>query len=349
MRRLTLILSDLYLPEEASDTPFSQPIGMPNLDGLLRFAGARRRIGEWRTWLAEQLGETALARMPIAQACQMQFQNHEARLGWLATPVHLEARLDHVRMVDRGVLRIEPGQRAAWCDEFARVFGPQYSLIDVGERGFLLNGIAPTAAQTHDPTRVLDSDIAAALPRGPEAAELRRLGAEIEMWLHRAPLNARRERSRELRISALWLWGGGLPSPTEPAAARKPGRTAPDVHFFGGDPFLLSLAGWFADSQKCPNNLAPAPASFAALDSKVDHAVVELTPMTGPAHESLHSLDAQWFAAVRAALANGSLGTFDLVANDRCFQIPSRQGWKFWRRKVSWLEQMRSDTRRAKA
>ena len=40
------------------------------------------------------------------------------------------------------------------------------------------------------------------------AGELRRLGTEIEMWLHGAPFNTARERDAgKRRISALWLWG----------------------------------------------------------------------------------------------------------------------------------------------
>ena len=344
MRRLTLILSDLYLPEEAAGSASSPPpVDLPGLDWLLRFAERPRRIDDWRTWLAGQLGKTRFARLPVALACEMKLLNRGIGDAWLATPVHLEARLDHVRLVDRGVLRIEAHQRAAWCEEFARVFGPQYSLHDIGERAFLLTGIAPTAAQTRDPLRLLDSDIAGALPRGPEAAELRRLGAEIEMWLHRAALNSRRERARELRISALWLWGGGL-APDEHRAA----SIAPmgEVRFHGDDPFLRALAESFARSHEREVRLAPAPRAYSTVDPDAEQAVVELTPMTGPPEQSLHSLEANWFAPLRAALANGSLEACDLVANDRWFNIRARSGWKFWRRKVKWLEQLGSDTRR---
>jgi len=249
--------------------------------------------------------------------------------------------------VDRGLLRIAAAERAAWCAEFATVFAPQYSLHDAGERGFLLTGIAPQEIQSQDPARLLDSDIGPGLPRGPEAAEVRRLVAEIEMWLHRATLNTRREQARERRVSAFWLWGGGLERPAAilPVAAESP----TGVHFHGGDPFVAAMARSLSQANRQELRCAAAPASFRDLDQNATHAVVELAPLTGAAQEALHSLDAQWFAAVRVALSNGSLAACDVIANDRWFRIRARPSWKFWRRRVSWLQRLGSEPRSTKA
>jgi hypothetical protein len=349
MKRLTLILSDLYLPEESDHRmPLPQAIDLPNFDWLLRFAQRTQRVLDWRLWLAGEMNQEPLARLPIAQACALGLLNPgQAGSAWLATPVHLEARLDHVRLPDRGLLRLGAWERAAWCAEFAHVFSPQYSLHDAGERGFLLAGVAPNVIQSQDPARLLDADIGPGLPRGPEAAEIRRLMAEIEMWLHRVSLNTRREQARERRISAMWLWGGGLEqkSANPVVAAEMP----PDVHFYGGDPFVAAIARAVAEASRHGLRCATAPSSFRDLDLHASHAVVELTPMTGGEHGALHSLEAQWLAAVRAALSNGSLATCDLIANDRWFRILSRPNWKFWRRRGSWLQRLGSEPRSAKA
>jgi hypothetical protein len=321
---------------------------LPNFEWLLRFADEPRRVRDWRAWLAAELRLDAFERLPVAQACELQFLGH-AGTGWLATPVHLEARLDHVRLVDRGLLRMSPAQRAECCRGFAAAFGSQYALHDVGERAFLLTGISPVSAPTRDPARLLDSDIGAALPRGPEATELRRLGAEIEMWLHRAQFNEARDDAHELRISALWIWGGG-PKPAPVAAPGSTTRGRATVHFYGGDPFLFALAQSIGGKTAALTRLDAAPAAYAEMSASLDdHAVVELTPMTGVARESLESLDANWFAAVRAALDSGTLSSCDLVVNDRCFRVGSRAGWKFWRRHQSWLQRLRSEGRGAKA
>src|SRR4051812_14677817 len=105
MRRLTLILSDLYLPEELGRGVDLQARTLPNLEWLLRFADSPQPLRDWRSWLVGQVGPASSAR------------NLEST--WLATPVALEARLDHVRLLDRGLLRLDETDRSRACEEFA--------------------------------------------------------------------------------------------------------------------------------------------------------------------------------------------------------------------------------------
>jgi hypothetical protein len=331
MRRLTLILSDLYLPEEAvRGSAFPAALDLPHLDWLLRFASHAQRIDDWRRWLSADLGATPLAGLSAAQVCSLgRLPMTEAGRAWLATPVHLEARLDHVRLADRGLLRLGADERPAWMSEFARSFGPEYALHDAGERGFLLSGASAIRAASVDPARLLDADIGRALPSGPAAGELRRLGTEIEMWLHAAAPNLARERARQRRVSALWLWGGGVAEVHMPTAATLP---LEGVRTYGSDPYLSALGA----------AVSPVPV-FSALDRSATRCVVELAPMSGSESEALVNLDAHWFAPLRAALGDGSLESVDLVANDRCFRIASRPAWRLWRRKSSWLAQLGRD------
>jgi hypothetical protein len=331
MRRLTLILSDLFLPEEAvRGSAFPSALELPHLDWLLRFASRAQRIDDWRRWLGTELGATQLAGLPVAQACALgRLSPASVARAWLATPVHLEARLDHVRLADRGLLRLDADERTAWISDFARSFGPDYSLHDAGERSFLLSGASEVRAASVDPARLLDADIGRALPSGPAAGELRRLGTEIEMWLHGAAPNLARERARRRRVSALWLWGGGVAGEAAPTATM-PGLEG--MRVYGGDPYLFAFG----------TPVSPAPA-FSALDRSAMRCIVELSPMSGPKSESLAHLDADWLAPARAALNEGSLDGVDLVANDRCFRVPSRPSWRLWRRKASWLAQLGRD------
>jgi hypothetical protein len=317
MERLTLILSDLYLPQEASGVTVAAPLVLPGLSSLLRVASAEG-LTNWRHWLASELGSPGLAEVPVAQvAGHAIVPANEAASAWLATPVHLSARLDHVRLVDRGLLTLTAQERVALCDEFGRQFGPEYRLRAAG-RQLMLTGISPSSAPTVDPARMLDADVAPALSRGRDADELRRLGAEIEMWLHASAFD----------ISALWLWGGG---PVTPVPA--PTRGAGAVSLRGGDSFLAGLAH-FANV----GTPLAAPDGFAALDSREAHQVVELAPMSGSPQESLPRLDEHWFVPAREALISGALSSLDVVANDTCFRITSRMRWRVWRPRRSWLE-----------
>lgn len=343
MRRLTLILSDLYLPEEAGrDAAFPAALALPHLDWLLRFAQARR-IADWRRWLAADLGRADLAKLSDATlAAHAMPDSTRGDSVWLATPVRLEARLDHVRLLERGLPRLALPERVEWCEEFARAFAP-YALHDAGPRGFLLTGIAPAQIVTVDPARLLDADIGRALPSGVAARELRRLGAEIEMWMHAAPINLARERAGQPRLSSLWLWGGGLNTDAPRAAAPPPAASSP-LGFHGDDPAFAGIA--HAMSGAPP---AAAPAGFDAMPELPDRLIVELTPMNGATDESLSALDVNWFAPARAALSNGTLPALDIVANDRCFRIVARSGWRFWRRRISWLARLRQPHRQSKA
>ncbi len=341
MRRLTLILSDLYLPAEAVPAPsVAAPIDLPGLSWLLRFASGSMPLSDWRQWLAGEIGAHALQDVPPAQvAARAQLPPEVAAGAWFATPVHLSARVDHVRLADRGLLRVPPGDHAAWCGEFARHFGPGLQLHPGNPRGFVLSGAA-FEADTTDPARLLDSDVAPALPRGSDGLALRRLGAEIEMWLHAAPLNEARERARLPRISALWLWGGG--GAAIPGAASE--REHEPVALYGEDPYLAGLAAMDRQASH-----SPAPASLTALEGAAPHHVVEFAPMSGDAQESLASLDENWFLPARTALAAGVLASLDIVANDRCFRIAGRAGWRFWRSRRGWLDNLARDARPAKA
>jgi hypothetical protein len=328
MRRLSLILSDLYLPEEAvRGSTIPSTLALPAFEWLLRFANASQRIRDWRSWLLADLGAAQLSPLSVAHCCALGRLDSAAAINaWLATPVHLEARLDHVRLADRGLLRLPPGERAAWIAEFSRAFGPEYALHDAGERGFVLSGAAGTRVASVDPARLLDADIGGALPTGPAAGELRRLGTEIEMWLHGAAPNLERERELRRRVSALWLWGGGVADGAASVVA--PARPEP-VIVYGGDPLLPALG-----------TPRPPPSGFARLDRDATRWVVELSPMSGPQNESLANLETDWFEPARAALNGGMLDAVDIVANDRWFRVASRPAWRIWRRKIPWLAQL---------
>ena len=331
MRRLTLILSDLYLPEEAqrgSEIPAARDL--PNLEWLLRYADAAQHTGDWRRWLVEKT-VPGLRNLPVASiSAHQSIAGRDLDSTWLATPVALEARLDHVRLVDRGLLRLESSERESCRDEFSRVFGPQYLLHDGGERAFFLTGLPATGAPAVDPARVLGAEIGPALP-GRDAGELRRLWAEIEMWLQSARFNEVRARVGKRRVSALWLWGAGA---TSTAHQRADDRAS--AVYFGGDPMILALGRIDGGRARAP------PEQWAHLDAAAPHVVVEFAALTGEPRESLEALDATWFASVKSALASGSIREFDLVANDRRFRIGARPQWKFWHRRQHWLARLAS-------
>ena len=324
MRRLTLILSDLYLPEEGLGAELPQTHELPQLSWLLSRAGRPAYIGDWRRWLQREVGGP-IAQWPLATLCAAGRVDHSAAgNAWLATPVALEARLDHVRMRDHGLLCIRDDERGAWCAEFNRLFGPRYSLHDGGDRAFILTG--PMAATpTIDPARLLGAEIGPALP-GADAPELRRLWAEIEMWLHGSALNEAREQARKPRVSALWVWGRNVdPGPAPENAAR-------DLELYGGDPLIEALG------RALQVQTRPSPKLLVEADFARQHVIAEFAVVSGRPNEALAELDGHWFAAARHALARGAVSRLEIIANDRCFHVTPAARWRFWRARRGWLE-----------
>jgi hypothetical protein len=303
---------------------------LPNLSWLLRFARDPERIEDWRRWLLRELQLPALSDVALADVAARAFVDPgQDAATWLATPVRLSARLDHVRLESRGLLRLDPEEADELCAEFATHFAPHFRLHAAGERNFLLTGLEALSASTVDPARLLGADIGGALPAGTGAPLLRRLGAEIEMWLHASALNAARERAGKSRVSTLWLWGGGgTRRVTQPGLSPHLGFT----RLHGTDPFLHGLAALTLMG-------APAPVKLDQ-EAGVDHRVIEVTPMSGGPQDSLANLDSNSLAAARHALESGALSTLDIVVNDRHFRITPRAHWKFWRRRRGWLENL---------
>jgi hypothetical protein len=333
MRRLTLILSDLYLPEDAGRDVSPPPTHqLPHLEWLLRFADRPEEIGDWRQWLLGQTppGSNSLSIAGFS-ACGCVDDRH-IQSTWFATPVALEARLDHVRLLDRGLLRMDESERVSCCEEFARIFGPTYQLGYDGDRTLFLAGLPVNGIRTTDPARLLGNEIGPSFP-GRDAPDLRRLWAEIEMWLHGAVFNAARERAGRRRVSALWLWG------SEPLPHGSTGRGLVAQACYGGDPLILALHRRDNEGRGLAR---AAPSNFDDVDPSAAEIVVEFAALTGAPHESLPSLDANWFRPLKAALVGGEIHDVDLVANDRRFRIRARQHWKLWRRNRHWLASLGS-------
>jgi hypothetical protein len=339
MRRLTLILSDVYLPEESdrtesSGSPMADALAMPNLEWLLRFAGSHQATGEWRGRLADMLGLDHLRTAPPAQvAARDLLPAGLASQAWFATPVYFDLHINHVRLNARGMLRVDAIEGAQWCDAFARDFGADYALHYAGARGFLLTGLRSAGGPTLDPARLLGADVTPGLRQAGDLVrlELARAATEFEFWMHASPLNAAREAARRPRISSLWLWGGGSPAVlgAAPPAPRKP-------MVFGDDPFLGGIA------RDIGSIVRAVPTGFETLPPDVADAVVELMPMSGPSEQALAKLESRWFAPVRAALARGALDRVELMANDRYWRIDRGGGWKFWRRRQGWLAALKA-------
>lgn len=192
----------------------------------------------------------------------------------------------------------------------------------------MLAGPADADDEAMEPARGVGANLAAALPR---SQALRRLGTEIEIWLHEHPLNRSRSERGELPVTGLWLWGGG----TLAAAPRAPcAQPAAHDRAFGRDPYLHGL--WCARGARVealPESLAaltatPAQRSVVVVDV-ADFLAAERRADVG---DALGLLDARWLAPAAELVSRGALGALTVTANDRVLTLGKRDGLKRWRR-----------------
>jgi hypothetical protein len=265
--------------------------------------------------------------------------------AWIATPVHLIAGLTSLHLDRRSILRLPAPDLESFAQDFNRTFaGSDLFLQPLPSGDFLLEGPGMLAGSTTEPARALAADLAASLPKGQDAKPLKRLGAELEMWLHAHPLNEARRRRGELPVSTLWLWGGG-PRVAAPQTAITPSPNTRAGLAFGTDPYLAGLWRLHGDRPGVlPDQLNALLNDRPVNDPHAQRAVLvaEVTPMlhSNPhwtIFEALAEFDRHFVSPSLAALRQGTLESVTLIANDTELRIRRHDRLRFWRRRQSTL------------
>lgn len=359
MEEVVIVITDLYLAS-AAEAASVRGVDLPGLARVARFGTSQTLEQGWRPWLAIWSGQSELAQSApatvAAAASRVTEDEVKGRMAWLATPVHLVAGLASVHLDARGLLHVELDTRRELARQFNSVFAESgFRLEALPSADFLMTGPHIADLDTVEPARVLGASVSEVLPAASSAPTLRRLVAEIEMWLYGHRVNADRTRSGRLPITALWLWGGGVAragvgpgiehellssaltdtvpaSMVRGAALAATGSPVPGVAF-GGDPFLHGL--WRVSG----SNARPLPPSFEEV---LGHAgrravfVVELSRVFDQnrnwgLRDALADVDRRWIAAALEALRRRDVGRVTVVANDHRLTLGSRDPWKLWR------------------
>ena len=314
MPEIVIVISDLYLPVACE-----APASLPGLDRIATFGEQRVLEHGWRGWLARWIGREDLADMPPSVVAS---ESPHELMSWMATPVHLAAGLTTLHFDARGILRLTPDEQQTLALDFERSFhGLRLMSLESGE--FLLLQPRVPAVTTTEPARIAGGHVADALPKGEGASQLRRLGAEIEMWLHEHPVNLSRASRNQLTISTLWIWGGGTGS----CAARRAVSGLPRA--FGSDSTLQGL--W----RSCGSASQPLPEQLDSTHAEGAVLVVETGRM------SLAELDRRFIAPAVEGTRRGATTRVSILANDRCLAMSANARRKFWRRRRRALESLR--------
>jgi hypothetical protein len=279
----------------------------PLLERLLTRGAAPSVLEDWRTHAFRIIAPHGPEPPAVATAA-LGATETPARSVAVATPVHLVAGLSNVILPSEGLLELGNDEADALAADFDRVFGAD-GLWLVRVRGQLLCLLdAPLEAATSAPEEMLGQDIWTHQPRGVDAARLRRLMSEIEMWLFEQPVNEHRRARGAPVISSLWLWGIG-PAGTPPPVQ---GWTA------GEDPLFAGYGG---------ETRYPGAARSGVV-----------TIAHWPGTDAWRVAEQQWLEPSIADLKAGRLDRIELSAGQRCVRVNGANLRRFWRRARPWWE-----------
>ena len=365
MREIVIVIADLFLPPNSDDASrasdvadssanaagSSSAISAPGLQHAARFGQKRSLAGEggWRAWLARSLGRHEWVTVPpaVIAAAALDSRSDSASTVWLATPLHRIAGLTSVHLDRRSLLRLSAEETQGFVTDFNRTFGDDSTsflrLHALPTGALLLEAPADMVATTTDPARALAFGLEDSLPKGPQATPFKRLGAEVEMWLHAHPLNTFRTRRGELPVNAFWLWGGGRlgsgPQPSGVSQTSGAARTS-GAQLLGIDPYLAGLAHLGG----LP--VHPLPSGWGDLPNVADNQrtilVAEISPLlhSNPnwsVFDAMADLDRRFIAPALAALHAGAVERLILLVNDIELGVRRHDRRKFWRRPKSIL------------
>lgn len=345
MREIVIVIADLYWPEGPPTERELSGASLPGLARASRFGQTARLSESWFSGLSHWLGRPDLAHLAPATAAatltQLSLPSGDLTCAWIATPLHLLAGISSVHLDHRGVLRLTPEEVTQLVQDFAHTFeGSGFTLHALPPSELLLLGPLLPALKTVEPARVIAASLREVQPSGEGAAPLRRLHAEVEMWLHAHTVNQNRSRHGAPTISALWTWGAGpVRTPASPPTPHPQDVVFTEQAHVRGL-FHLHGGGCHPVPDTLHDALRYAEASRAAVILEIGQGMQTHPRWT--LIEALEDLDTRFIAPALEAVRNRTLERVVLIANDRSLTLTASHLRKWWRRTRSALSGLTS-------
>lgn len=229
-------------------------------------------------------------------------------------------------------------EEQAWCASFNQEFGSNDLKLHVVAPGggWLLQAPFAHGARDPEPGMLEGEALARAAAADADERLLRRLGAEVEMWLAAHEMNREREARRVPVLSAIWFWGGGATAEMPPV---------PDVtgvySNVSGDAWLAGLARHagvpVSEAMRWEDVTRFLPARAATGTGRC---IIMLSPSRGAMDEGFWSMvEEQWMAPVSKAIGQGEVTRLLLQIGPQAWRLPHRSMLRWFRpRRRSWWQ-----------
>ncbi len=327
--------AELVLPAllpRGNETPYP---AMPALELLL--ARGRRALDERRSyeqWIGEACGLGEDDALPAGALTLLAEGGAPGDAVWMrADPVHLRLGRTDLTVVPAAAFALDSQEAASLAETLNVHFATEFELHPVRAKHWCMRIDAAPRLSTRPTAEVAGGDVDTNLPQGEDAKHWHALMNEIQMLLHRHPVNEARQARGVPEVNSVWFWGAG----------KLPGKVA-DFRWrsvTADDPLARGLALHAGRSaQLLPASaeawLAQQPAEgrhLVVLDAlRLPFAMGDTTGWSA----ALAELETRWFAPLLGALRAGRIGMFTLHALDgrEALSVETVRGdlRRFWRR-----------------
>jgi hypothetical protein len=299
---------------------------LPELTGLLTRARQLASGRDWRSGVTAAMGMSLGAGLgPATLAAQAVSGIPDAAGLCFAAPVHVVAGLSRVHLPPDGWLRIDAEESGRWLAAFNHEFGGSDLKLHAVGADWLLEAPGAAAACDAPPEELLGLPLARAPARDAAERTLRRLGAEIEIWLAGHELNRARESRGLPSFNNLWFWGGAQSADVAPLVS------APRSIMVAGeaDAWLTGLAVHCSQVVVQVREWQAVPLGHEAL-------LVLAPPRTGQSADYWHSLESRWLQPAARALRSRAIRSLRLQIGVTAWQLPDPSPLRWLRRRRPW-------------
>jgi hypothetical protein len=302
---------------------------LPALSALLHGARRLQDTEDWRSGMQAALGMSGIGATPARVAASATGLAVGMSIC-LVQPVHVVAGISRVFLGDAGSSHLSSSDRETLRTAFNAEFGSTDVCLHAVGNGWLLQAPFAAAADEADPALRVGEALAREPARLEAARSLRRLGAEVEMWLAGLPLNVDRQLCGAPPINAFWFWGGAtvgelprpLPLPRVICGLGEPG------------PWLLGLAAHCA----VPLRQASGWREVRDANQGVDALIVLQPAGLAGATPHLAEWEDAWFEPVLRDLQAGRLPALRMQIGCRAWQWPAPRISRWLRRRQPWWQ-----------
>lgn len=198
------------LPLEVKESGFWQQ-RLPALEKLFARARIERHAAQHLSAQLRELFQIPDTELPAGALGWLGEGREPGKAYWLrADPVHLVADRDQLLLFDATALALaaeEAAELVAACNQLLQEDGLKLHAAAPGR--WYLQASEPIDLQTTPVAAVAGRYLQDFLPRGAHASRWLSLGTELQMLLHQAPQNSRREALGQPAVNSLWFWGAG--------------------------------------------------------------------------------------------------------------------------------------------